>query len=258
MPSATNPAEEFTLLCEEPVPYSAADHNAAVSLMCRAMLLGDAESVWDEALAGFRTERALRQEDGTWAAVCDQYQRFHTKPPPLPEISAGSMNDSSKRQRSVEGYGEKGSTRTSAASPRTPGRNLRGDGSAGSTMEPTRRGSVKAVAPAGPPPPFPVGRVVGMPNDVNTMEEWGRTMIRFGKFASRGWTYADLVAEDSDETRSYIAWSMPRVKSGGDQLRDLAQYLIARKDQGNLTGFRSVSPSGSSTSSYWRRTLRTP
>ncbi|CAE7789229.1 unnamed protein product [Symbiodinium sp. KB8] len=74
----------------------------------------------------------------------------------------------------------------------------------------------RAASPAGPPLPFLVGRVEGMPRDVNTMEEWGRTVIRLAA------------------TGPMPTWGCP----GGDQLRDLAQYLI---DQGNLTGFRDLS-----------------
>ena len=58
---------------------------------------------------------------------------------------------------------------------------------------------------------------------------WGRTVIEFGKFGARGWTYCELAESQEKESLSYIKWCKSQVDSSEGLLRDFAMFLWARE-----------------------------
>ena len=72
--------------------------------------------------------------------------------------------------------------------------------------------------------PVPVPRAA-LPRDVETLEQCGLTKITFGKYASKNLAYKDLVNLRDRESASYIKWCIPRAKTGGESVADLAKYF---------------------------------
>ncbi|OLP84633.1 Copia protein, partial [Symbiodinium microadriaticum] len=241
-----------------PVSLTDDDLHNGIDILTRAMLLGEGDHLWNLSLQSFRERRAKYVQDGTWDCVCKQYRARHWYPEP--ETTGGTMADSSKRQRGEEVKSPRPAAKPDkdgALSPEAPFRSS-SEGSSSHGRPPRGPPVPKPMSspPRGPPPPTPARRAEGLPRDVQSVEEWGRTKIRFGKYASKNLTYADLVAIRDRESSSYIRWCMPRAKSGGEALSDLAKYLIARQDEGTLP-----SPCGSpapTSSSTWARELRSP
>ncbi|CAE7029164.1 unnamed protein product [Symbiodinium sp. CCMP2592] len=211
----------------ELIAFSETDKKQCVDLLTKAMLLGEGDDVWTEAVATFKDRRAKYINEDLWDTVCAQFQARRAKK------AGGTMADSSKRQRS---------TGPSAAPPGTPPAMLRDPPS-------WSEASVTAASPdrpRGPPPPRPVNeprpsaapradvdRNV-LPRDVHSLDQWGRTKIAFGKYASKNLSYKGLVELRDRESTSYIKWCIPRAKTGGEALADLAKYLSVLKDKNML------------------------
>ena len=241
-----------------PVSLTDDDLHNGIDILTRAMLLGEGDHLWNLSLQSFRERRAQYVQDGTWDCVCKQYRARHGYPEP--EATGGTMADSSKRQRGEEVKSPRPATKPDKDGTLSPTAPFRSPSEGSSSHGGPPRGppvpKPMTSPPRGPPPPTPARRAEGLPRDVQSIEEWGRTKIRFGKYASKNITYAELVATRNREASSYIRWCIPRAKSGGEALSDLAKYLIARQDEGTLP-----SPCGSptpSSASTWARELRSP
>ena len=154
--------EDALIVGAEPVPamnqvlqFGVSDRDTASRILSVAMLLGEADMIWDDAVQIYRHLKKKHVEAGTWEQVCQEYRRRRDL------HAAGSMTDGSKRLRSQStGPGSPAPT-TSRQAPiygdETPSRtSSRGSLSAqpgsGGPPPPTSASS----APRGPPPPTPV------------------------------------------------------------------------------------------------------
>ena len=227
------------------IAFSETDKKCCVDLLTKAMLLGEGDDVWTEAVATFKSRRDKYIREDMWDTVCAQYQARRLR------ADGGTMADSSKRQRST------GPMKTM---PGTPPQMFR---------EPPSwtEGSLSEASPdrpRGPPVPRPVNeprpaaashrhpdRDV-LPRDVASLEQWGLTKITFGKYASKNISYKGLVNLRDRESTSYIKWCIPRAKTGGEALADLAKYLSVLKDK-NMLPSPPTSPASSTTSTWTRR-----
>ena len=85
-----------------------------------------------------------------------------------------------------------------------------------------------------PAPSTPASLPPGVP-DLST---WGETLIQFGKLSNvdpaKCKTYLEMASDTSESGMSYRKWIMSRRSTGGPELRDLAEWLFAVQEQGDL------------------------
>ena len=73
------------------------------------------------------------------------------------------------------------------------------------------------------------GLTISLPEGLADLAMWGRSVIEFGKFQSRGWTYSELAESADKEAVSYVKWCKGQVDSSEGLLHDLCLYLWARE-----------------------------
>ena len=236
------------------VKYDEAEQQQARDLVCRAMLMGEADLLWNQALADFRLRRQDFVDRGLWEDVSAEYRRRRDirLGGSAETVTRGAMSDGSKRARPTSPGGPPPPTSippsTTTSTPKASTSN--------------RASNVKLPGPKGPPPPpSPLDSVVvsqaELPTGVTSLLHWSRTLIKFGKFQNKDWTYMDLALNNGKQECSYKIWVMARVRSGGDQLRDLASFLVILNRAGLLPP-APPSPTASSTSSVQRAPAVTP
>jgi hypothetical protein len=65
-----------------------------------------------------------------------------------------------------------------------------------------------------------------LPAGINSLEEWGRTIITWGKAACNK-QYKDIQAETTTENRSYKEWVLRQKSLNSLLVKDLQDYLLA-------------------------------
>ena len=80
-------------------------------------------------------------------------------------------------------------------------------------------------------PPMPQSEkssnlVPELPPQVESLEEWGRTVIQFGQYKGCNMSYAELASSEDSRAKSYIKWVTARHRSSTGLLHDLAGYLV--------------------------------
>eukprot|EP00435_Cladocopium_sp_Y103_P074475 s50_g49.t1 len=82
------------------------------------------------------------------------------------------------------------------------------------------------------PEQLPVKPQVPFPKGIQSMEEWGATLIISGKYAKADMSYDELAGSTRQEHTSYCSWLISQ--KGRDDLtapiRDLVNYLVLRLD----------------------------
>ena len=73
------------------------------------------------------------------------------------------------------------------------------------------------------------GTEIVLPPGVDTLATWGKTLIEFGKFASKDLDYNTLVAATDKESVSYRKWCKSQVDAAEGRLKDLALFLWAHE-----------------------------
>ena len=66
-----------------------------------------------------------------------------------------------------------------------------------------------------------------LPHGVASLEKWGRSLLEFGKFASREWTYEEIMSKSDKEVVSYVKWCRSQVDAAEGCLKDFALYIHA-------------------------------
>lgn len=120
--------------------------------------------------------------------------------------TAQSMNDSSKRLREDPGASSHASVRTYAAS-----------ASAGVSPPMPSSGQL----PTAPSPP-------SLPDGVNSMEEWSRCYVTFGKLKNK-LSYKEVLKDCDEEMMGYKKYLWSHRNTGSPGLVDLVNYLIANE-----------------------------
>ncbi|CAK9009348.1 unnamed protein product [Durusdinium trenchii] len=77
--------------------------------------------------------------------------------------------------------------------------------------------SSEAPLPNSSLPPFP-------PGVINT-EQWGRSIINFGKYKGKNISYIELLSSTSEDMRSYVKWCSSRQSTAGGELKDLTSFM---------------------------------
>ena len=81
------------------------------------------------------------------------------------------------------------------------------------------------------------GQSIFLPEGIDDMSMWGRSILEFGKFEKRGWTYSEMAESTEKEVVSYVKWCKAQADSADGLLKDFSFYLLARDyrpDQQNL------------------------
>lgn len=101
---------------------------------------------------------------------------------------------------------------------------------------PMTAGYVSTAAPAPMPetvttgPQFgftPRGTAIHLPPGVESLDRWGQSLVDFGKYQSKGWTYAQMFASTDSQVKSYVKWCKSQVDAMEGFVRDLGLYFIA-------------------------------
>ena len=153
----------------------------------------------------------------------------------------GAMTDGSKRLR---GH----SPTPSPMAPPSPASlgslaslmsSVAGTGTGGGTQRQMVSAAVKAPAARAPQTPSIQSPTTpsstgALPEGVPDLATWGQTLLTWGKHAPKQITYADLAGDVSEEGLSYRRWILARKASGSAGLKDLANYMFALAEAGEL------------------------
>ena len=71
------------------------------------------------------------------------------------------------------------------------------------------------------------GQLIALPPGVNDLQSWGRTVLDFGKYMSRGWTYEKFLLSEEADVKNYVKWCKGQVDSADGFLRDFGMYIMA-------------------------------
>ena len=81
----------------------------------------------------------------------------------------------------------------------------------------------------------PHGQPIFLPEGVESVEMWGRTVIQFGRYmAKKGapcLSYEELFTSTEEEKMSYVEWVVKQVRGAKGLLLDLSLYLCVRRHQ---------------------------
>ena len=191
------------------------ERRRCLTTMVRAMLTGELESFQQEALKEFRVLRLRLQSEGQWDTVVLQFQLGQAL-----------------RKRSAEG--PQGSSSQDVLA-------MDEDG----TVHPALGYGGAYQAAAGPPPPTPVvtrptsttPATTVFPQGITSLQQWGHTLIEFGKYKNQSLTYDVIaVAEPDSDMASYRTWVMGHVDKAKGQCQDLGRYLVAYEKEMGTEG----------------------
>lgn len=73
----------------------------------------------------------------------------------------------------------------------------------------------------------PRGTAIHLPPGVESLDRWGQSLVDFGKYQSKGWTYAQMFASTDSQVKSYVKWCKSQVDAMEGFVRDLGLYFIA-------------------------------
>ena len=73
------------------------------------------------------------------------------------------------------------------------------------------------------------GVAIVLPAGIHSLAMWGRSIVEFGKYSSRGWTYSEMAESEDKDMMSYIKWCKSQVDCSEGFLKDFAFYLLARE-----------------------------
>ena len=92
----------------------------------------------------------------------------------------------------------------------------------------------------------PRGKAIVLPQGVEDLEAWGRTIIMFGKFAAKQGahevTYKEVFESQKEEDVRYVRWVKGQIESSNGHLYDLSLYFHARDTQNRATGQMPLIP----------------
>ena len=85
----------------------------------------------------------------------------------------------------------------------------------------------------------PKGKPIILPQGVNDLASWGRTIIMFGKFAAKKGapeiTYKEVFDSKNAEDVRYVRWVKGQVEGASGHLLDLSLYFHARESHDSMT-----------------------
>ena len=89
------------------------------------------------------------------------------------------------------------------------------------------------VAPGVRPSPFPAGCQIPsvevpqtpLPEGVQSLSQWGRTLMSFGQYKDSGLSYFDVISSTEEKKVKYVRWCKSRSSSAGGFLKDFCEYI---------------------------------
>ena len=222
---------------------SSAEKKTGYDILLKALFTGEITEIYDQAMDEFRRQRTLLQANGEWDTVCMQYRfRLADKERKrTAELPQGS------RQDGVLQMDEDGTVWPVEMANHYPG---------GAHAPPVAR---TLAPPSTPPRPTATTAPadIEFPAGINSLAEWGMTIIEFGKFNGRGLMYHELAASEDKSYSNYRSWVSSHTGSTTGQCLDLGKYLLAYEKAhgssgcmipGTVNARKFGSPSSSNTS----------
>ena len=201
------------------------EHRECRRLLVRAIIAGESEQIMDDALEEFRG-----QEKGEWEHVLAYYRRG---PGPARRKRATSGDQGSRLQvkSSMDEEPSSDAEGWARLSLDADTRDLEelaseNDPFAPSSQDenyepPPRRTTTKEKPP-----------VSSLPPDVASLDQWGATLIQFGKYKSNSMTYEELATKDTKEANSYKVWVVSHLNTTTGQCQDFGRFLKAFNEAG--------------------------
>lgn len=154
-------------------------------------------SLSESEMAMLRALLHRAQADGTLTALLSPSSDDGWSLPESPDEEVGAMTDGSKRRLCSPATRH----RSSGASTQMP-------------MMPVRQVSRP---------------VIELPEGVSSVQEWGATLIDFGKYKGTDTTYEELVdlTKKDQNAKSYLDWVSKHGKTSTGPVKDLYLYLVA-------------------------------
>lgn len=66
----------------------------------------------------------------------------------------------------------------------------------------------------------------GIPEDVSSIEQWGRSVIQFGQYKAARMSYAELALAEDERAKSDVRWAKARHRSSTGLFHNLASFLF--------------------------------
>ena len=93
-----------------------------------------------------------------------------------------------------------------------------------------------------------------LPPGIHTMQEWGRTLLQFGKYKCTNTFYSDLYQSSEHEKMTYVDWVRTHVQdSSSPEFKDFAQYVSSMDLASGQT--QSIAIPGSRSARRFKREL---
>ena len=73
--------------------------------------------------------------------------------------------------------------------------------------------------------PLPNSSLPPLPPGVINTEQWGRSIINFGKYKGKNISYIELLSSTSEDMRGYVKWCSSRQSTAGGELKDLTSFM---------------------------------
>ena len=74
-----------------------------------------------------------------------------------------------------------------------------------------------------------------LPEGVENVEMWGKTVVKFGMYKDAGLSYIELATSQDDRAKGYLKWCRSRTASAQGQLRDYCMFLRHLFEQEQVT-----------------------
>ena len=233
-------------------------------MLANAILSGESEQVWKDALHEFKQTRRDLQASGLWEQVCAFYRERRSRETEQakrgrdevgsPRMTSESFMDEDFLLLMTEEIGYQpdandepwptmlndgrrfsstGMFSTNQVAPWTT--TMPSSYSSGSAQTPFR--SAPLVSPSRRSemrvPTETMPRIVQefdieefeFPEDISSWEQWGRTIIAFGKYNGRKISYNNLAESTDPAFRDYRQWVLSRVNTSSGQCQDLGRFL---------------------------------
>ena len=77
-------------------------------------------------------------------------------------------------------------------------------------------------------------RATPFPPGIQSLGQWGTTLIDFGKFKNQNMSYLAVAESMDDDVKTYRQWVVTRRASTSGQCKDLGNYLAMMAEEGRL------------------------
>ena len=214
--------------------------------LTRAMLCGQGQELWESAVQEFRQLRADLQHAGAW----DQVVFFHRKRLEMPQAvvpaDAGERTKRMNDEELIRAFVTEGMEEDYGylvVPPPEPVEVPTGPRRPLPTTSPSRTSTISAGTMSTVAKTMPTTRPQTMmasttatpfPPGIQSLSQWGTTLIEFGKFKNQNMSYLAVAESMDDDVKTYRQWVVTRRTSTSGQCKDLGNYLAMMAEAGRL------------------------